>query len=342
MDTNELKSRIKSGTLSGVYIFGGEEEYLIRYYLKLLCDAVEVDPAFAVFNSISFEGPEVIFEDIAEAVKSPPMMADYKMIVWKRANFSAMKEKALDELEALCALASEHPYAVVAFSAADEGLDFGTPKRPSKFIKRFSDKINILRFDRSTENQLYGWLKKHFDASGVGVTLDTLKALVFRSGRSMEVLANEVEKLSALALSRGLSTVGVKEVEEVATSSPECDTFALSTAISERNRALMFDALVDMRSKRVDPTVIIGMMAKTYSELLTVSMLLDDGMGASDIEAQTKINPYRLKHVIAASKRYGTKRLSQIVLTLTRVDSDSKYGGVTGYTAIELFVSQNI
>lgn len=342
MDTNELKSRIKSGALSGVYIFGGEEEYLIRYYLKLLCDAVEVDPAFAVFNSISFEGPEVIFEDIAEAVKSPPMMADYKMIVWKRANFSAMKEKALDELEALCALTYEHPYAVVAFSAADEGLDFGTPKRPSKFIKRFSDKINILRFDRSTENQLYGWLKKHFDASGVGVTLDTLKALVFRSGRSMEVLANEVEKLSALALSRGLSTVGVKEVEEVATSSPECDTFALSTAISERNRALMFDALVDMRSKRVDPTVIIGMMAKTYSELLTVSMLLDDGMGASDIEAQTKINPYRLKHVIAASKRYGTKRLSQIVLTLTRVDADSKYGGVTGYTAIELFVSQNI
>ena len=342
MDTNELKNKIKSGALSGVYIFGGEEEYLIRYYLKLLCDAVEVDPAFAVFNSVGFEGQEVLFEDIAEAVKSPPMMADYKMIVWKRANFSAMKEKALDELEALCDLVSEYPYAVVAFSASDEGLDFGTPKRPSKFMKRFSDKINILRFDRSTENQLYGWLKKHFDASGVGVTLDTLKALVFRSGRSMEVLANEVEKLSALALSRGLSSVGVKEVEEIATSSPECDTFALSTAISERNRALMFDALIDMRGKRVDPTVIIGMMAKTYSELLTVSMLLDDGMGAPDIEAQTKINPYRLKHVIAASKRYGTKRLSQIVSTLTRVDADSKYGGVTGYTAIELFVSQNI
>ncbi len=342
MDTNELKSRIKSGELSGVYIFGGEEDYLVKYYLKLLCDAAETDPAFAVFNSISFEGDEVDFPELTEAVKSPPMMADYKTIVWKRADFSAMKEKALDELEALCATVREHPYAVVAFSAASDGIDFGTPKKPSKFMKRFGSVANILRFDKSTENQLYGWLKKHFDAEGVGVTMDTLRALVFRSGKSMEVLSREVEKLSALAHARGLDSVGVREVEEVATSSPECDTFALSTAITERNRALMFDALLDMRNKRIDPTIVIGMMARTYNELLTVALLLEDGMGSADIEGMLKINPYRLKHVIAAAKRYGKDRLAAIVTSLTRVDADSKFGGIMGYTAIELFVSQNI
>lgn len=342
MDTNELKARIKSGALSGVYIFGGDEDYLVKYYLKLLSDAAAGDEAFAVFNYASFEGAEVDFSELAEAVKSPPMMADYKMIVWKRADFSAMKEKALDGLEELCGLVAEHPYAVVAFSAAEEGLDFGTQKKPSKFIKRFSPSINILRFEKSTENQLYSWLKKHFDASGVGVDLDTLKALVFRSGRSMEVLAREVEKLSALAKARGLAAVGVAEVEEVATSSPECDTFALSTAISERNKALMFDALSDMRSKRIDPTVIIGMMARTYNELLTVAMLLEDGAGVADIEATLKLNPYRLRHIIAATKRYGAERLASIVQTLARVDSESKYGGVVGYVAIELFITQNI
>lgn len=342
MDTNELKARIKSGALSGVYIFGGEEDYLVKYYLKLLSDAASGDEAFAVFNSTAFEGPEVDFSELAEAVKSPPMMADYKMIVWKRADFSAMKDKTLDELEALCALVSEHPWAVVAFSAKDEGLDFGTPKKPSKFMKRFSPLINILRFEKSTENQLYAWLKKHFDAVGVGVNLDTLKALVFRSGKSMEVLSKEVEKLSALAKARGLAFVGVAEVEEISTSSPECDTFAMSTAISERNKVLMFDALADMRAKRIDPTVIIGMMARTYNELLTVALFLEDGARSADIEATLKMNPYRLKHIISSAKKYGAKRLASIVSTLARVDSDSKYGGVMGYTAIELFVTQNI
>lgn len=342
MDANELKARIKSGALSGVYIFGGEENYLVKYYLKLLSDAASADKAFAVFNNVTFEGAEVDFEELSEAVKSPPMMADYKIIIWKRADFSAMKEKALSELEALVALTSEHPWAVVAFTAADEGIDFGTPKRPSSFMKKFSDKIAILRFDKSTENQLYAWLKKHFDAAGVGVDLETLKALVFRSGKSMEILANEVEKLSALAHSRGLSAVTPREVEEVSTSSPECDTFAFSTAIMERNKSLMFDALLDMRAKRVDPTVIIGMMARTYNELLTVALLLEDGVGIADIETMLKINAYRLKHIVAAAKRYGAERLSQIAAILSRTDAGAKYGGIMGYTAIELFVSQNI
>lgn len=342
MDTNELKTRIKSGELSGVYIFGGEENYLVKYYLKLLSDAASGDEAFSVFNSVTFEGAEVDFEELYEAVKSPPMMADYKMIVWKRADFSAMKEKSLEALEGLCALVAEHPWAVVAFSAADEGIDFGTPKKPSSFVKRFSPRIGILRFDKSTENQLYAWLKKHFDVSGVAVSLDTLKALVFRSGRSMDVLANEVEKLSALALARGLSEVTVREVEEVATSSPECDTFAFSTAILERNKTLMFDALLDMKNKRIDPTVIMGMMARTYNELLTVALLLEDGVGMNDIEATLKINPYRLKHIAAAAKRYGAERLTQIAGAVSRADAGSKYGGIMGYVALELFVSQNI
>ena len=158
----------------------------------------------------------------------------------------------------------------------------------------------------------------------------------------MEVLAREVEKLSALAKARGLDFVGIEEVEEVATSSPECDTFAMSTAISERNKALMFDALSDMRSKRIDPTVIIGMMARTYNELLTVALFLEDGAGVADIEATLKLNPYRLKHIVAATKKYGAKRLAAIVQTLARVDSESKYGGIIGYTAIELFITQNI
>ena len=323
MDTNELKARIKSGELSGVYIFGGEEEYLVRYYLNQLVGAVGgTDSPFAVFNNLFFDGEEVSFSEITEAVKSPPMMDDYKLIVWKHANFASMKENDLERLSELCALVADHPWAVVAFSAITDGLDFGTAKRPSKFIKRFEKCANILRFDKSTENQLYSWLAKHFAAAGVAADADAIRALVFRSGRSMEVLSREVEKLSALVLSRGESGVTVAHVEEVASSTSECDTFALSTAISERNRALAFDALMDMRFKRIDPTVIIGMLARTYGELLTVALLLEDGRDYTELESVLGMNPYRLKHLVAASKKYGAERLTAIVDTLARVYDD--------------------
>ena len=342
MDIASLKANLKSGNLSGVYLFSGEEDYLIRYYLKALREKVVGDEAFAVFNNPVYDGEEIDFAAIIEAVKSPPMMSDYKLIEWRHADFTRLKEGELESLEELISACEEYGYSIVAFTAVEDGVDFGTAKKPSAFIKRFDKSMNILRFEKSTENQLYAWLKKHFDSRGVTVTLDTVKALVFRSGRSMDVLVGEVEKLCALALSRGKNTVTPEDVNEVASSTPECDTFALSNAILDRNRHRAYLALEEMKLRRVDHAVIMGMIARTFDDLTAVSHLLDEGLGATEIEEVLGMNKYKLKMYITAAKRYGTERLSEIISDLAIADAGSKYGGVTGYCAVELFISRNL
>ena len=342
MDISAFKTNLKSGRLEGVYLFAGEEDYLIRYYLSSLKDALQIDPAFAVFNYQSFDGEEIDFDAIIEAMKAPPMMSDYKLIEWRHADFTSLKEKELDKLDELIELVAEHNYSIVAFTAIEEGVDFGTPKKPSSFVKRFDKKLNLLRFEKSTENQLYAWLKKHFDSHGIEVDLKAVEALVFRSGHSMNVLNNEVEKLSALAKARGKTRITAAEINEVASSTPECDTFALSGAITDRNKEKAYTALLDMKIKRVDPTVIMGMIAKTYDELFSVAMLLEEGRGMDDIAAFLKMNPYKVKIYISAAKRYGKEALSRIVTALAKADKNSKYGGISGFAAVELFLSQNL
>ena len=233
---------------------------------------------------------------------------------------------------------------VVAFTALGDGLDFGTQNKPSTFIKKFGNMqgLNVLRFEKSSENQLYSWLKKHFDHHGVSVTLDTVKALVFHAGKSMDTLAGEVEKLSALAHARGKNTITVEDVNEVASSTPECDTFALSNAILERNKQKAYLALEEMKIKRVDPLVAMGMVARTFDDLTSVTHLLDEGRGLSEIRSVLSMNEYKLKIYVAAAKRYGADRLAKIVESLARADAGAKFGGVAGYTAVELFISQNL
>lgn len=340
MDLASFKSNLKNGNLSGVYLFAGEEEYLVRHYLGQLRKTVAGDDAFSIFNNPVFDGEEVDVGAIIEAVKAPPMMSDFKLIEWRHASFAKMKENELSSLEELCNVCVEYPYSIVAFSTVEDGVDFGTAKRPSAFIKRFSDKINILRFEKSTENQLYAWLKKHFDSHGVIVDLNTVKALVFRSGRSMDVLANEVDKLAALALSRGKNIVTADDVNEVASSTPECDTYALSNAILERNKQKAYYALEEMKIQRLDPNMIMGMIARTFDDMAAVAHLLDEGKGADGIREVLSMNEYKLKIYISAAKRYGSDRLAKTLITLAKTDADSKYGGVGGYTAIELFISR--
>ena len=340
MDQNELKARLRDGRLSGCFILAGEEDYLKRYYLAKIREAIVTDAAFAAFNHAIYDGAEVDFASLREDITAPPMMAERKLIEWRYPNFEKMKEADLKALEDTAALLSEYDYATLVFLVSEDGLALGTSKRESKFEKRFGKSIGIVNFPTSTDAALISWLKKHFDAEGVSVSAATLNALLFRVGHSMTVLSEEVTKLSALARARGKSEITEADVVEVCSSTPECDTFALSNAILARDKRLALVALAEMKSRRVDPIVILGMISKTYSELLDVISMLSDGMGVNDIQGATGMNVYRLKHYVNAAPKFTPERALRILSELQRVDTGAKFGGVTGYTAIEMFIAK--
>ncbi len=340
MELYEFKAKLKSGSIAGTYIFCGEEDYLKRFYLGTLRDKIGGDPAFYTFNRAVYDGGEVDFGAITDDIMSPPMFEEYKLIEWRYPDFEKMKESELSSLEAVIDNANRSGYTVLVFLAADGAVDLGTPKKPGKLIKRLGDKAHILDFERSTDAQLLSWLKKHFDAEGIAVTAEVLRTLIFRTGHSMTVLNEEVTKLSMLAKSRGKSEITAEDVVDTASSTVECDTFALQNAILDRNKRAAFLALEEMKAEKADPIMILGMMAKSYTELAAVSMFLKDGVGESAIITATKLNPYRLKLYVAAARRYKSDEIAAIVAELTKVDSGSKFGGVSGYTAIELFISK--
>ncbi len=340
MELNDFKARLKSGNIAGCYIFSGEEDYLKRYYLSALREKAVSDDSFATFNHAVYDGEEVDFSSITDDVMSPPMFEPYKLIEWRYPDFEKMNERELTELERVVNLVHDTDYAVLAFLVSDGDVDLGTPKKPSKFVKRFGDKINILNFPKSTDAQLLSWLKKHFDAEGVNVSADTLKALIFRAGHSMTVLNSETVKLCMLAHSQEKSEVTVGDVEAVVAPTIECDTFAFSNAILAKNKRAAFIALDEMKSRRVDPIMILGMMSKTYSDIVSVAMMLKDGVNQTDIQAVTKMQPYKLGLYISAAKRYTPEGAGAVLKELSRVDTGAKFGGVTGYTAIELFISK--
>lgn len=340
MELADFKNLMKSDSIAGTYIFAGEEDYLKRYYLGQLRDRAVTDASFATFNHAVYDGEEMDFASLRDDVMSPPMFEQYKMIEWRYPNLDKMKESDLAELEKLVDLVATTDYAVLALLVSDGDVDLGTPKKESKFTKRFGQKIRILKFDKSTDAQLLSWLKRHFDAEGVTVDASVLNALIFRVGHSMTVLNSEVNKLCMLAKARGLDRISVADVESVAASTPECDTYALSNAILERDKKGAFLALEEMKARRLDPIMILGMMAKTYTDIVGVVMMLADGTGLSDIQAATKMNAYRLKIYVNAAKRFTPAKANAILSELARVDTGAKYGGVSGYTAIELFISK--
>lgn len=337
MELSELNERIK-GNPAGSYILGGEEDYLKRFYRGELIKAA-IGDADDIFSHSVFDGEDVDFGALREAILSPSMMSEYKVVEWRFADIGSMKEKELEELEELSALVKDNPDTVLIFTVTADGLEFSESKTPTKTERRLAKSFDLINFKKSTDRQLLGWLKRHFDSDGIKVDAPTLEALLARSGKVMDVLAGEVEKLTALAKSRGRDSIGIDDVTEVASTTPESETFALSNAIISRDKVAAFQALDDLKFRRVDPNVVLAMTERSFSELCAVAMMQKDG-DAAKIEQTLGLRGFRLKLALQGASRYGRERLAAITEELSRIDASSKFGGISGYRLIELFFAK--
>ena len=341
MDVAALKEKLNREPADW-FVFGGEEEYLKRYYLSILRERLVPDAAFATFNHVVFDGPEVDFGALADAVKAPPMMAEYKLIEWRYADFEKMKASEQEALAQLLAMKKDYPYSALVFVTTEEGFKMGTPKRPGKLVSKYGKSLCIVDFALSTENALLAWLKKHFDAEHIAVTAQPLRELLMRVGNSMDLLSGEVKKLAAYLHANGRAELTIQDVALVASQTVRTEAFALSNAVYEGNRTLALQAIGEMKTERVESVVALGMLVRIYSELLPIAALVEEGKDVKDIEAALKINPFRLKHMYKAVRTMGYARLCECISALAELDVSSKNGGHSGYAPIEMFLMQNL
>ena len=112
MNVTELKAKIKDGDIGGVYIFAGEEDYLKKYYAEEMAKIAAPDEAFALFNRQLFDGEDIDFAALREAIASPPMFSDRKIIEHRYPDLdhtSESERRALEELAELCAERAVYP-----------------------------------------------------------------------------------------------------------------------------------------------------------------------------------------------------------------------------------------
>lgn len=342
MTVTELRAKIKSADVGGAYLFSGEEDYLKKYYAAEIARIACPDDAFAAFNKIVFEGEDIDFAAIREALSAPPMFTEYKIVEHRYPDLEHTSESEKKALEQLADLCRDYPYAVLIILTSEEGFDAGSVRRPSKLAARLGKKYNLVNFEKSTDASLIPWIRKHIESCGVKAEGEVPSALIFRSGHSMQILASEIEKLCAYASANGIDTITTELVNLISSATSECDAFALSGAISDKNRTKAFAALYDMQLRRLDSPAILATLSRSFTEIATIGALLSEGKDAADIEDILGWNSYKIKICINAARRFGAQRLSAAISRLRELDGASKSGGISGMAPIEIFICEFI
>lgn len=333
----DFRKEIKSAPRAG-YLFFGDEDYLKAYAVRTARETLCPDPTFAFFNEMRIDAVDLTPEKLTDALMPLPMMADRKLITVSGLNFTTMRPSELDAFcDALAGLA-QYDYNVLIVTVASDCLDPGfLPKKPSAVLSKLAETLTPVQFERCAPAKLNAWIGKHFEHNGVTVTPDFAARMTDYCGRSMFILANEIDKLSYYVLSHGKMTADDADLQTVCTPATEYDAFAFTNAIMENRRDAALAILADYRFRRVEPLMILGDVIRVISEMTGVRAMTADGAPASEIASAMKLHEFKVGLYQKSLRGATEKRLLRALDACAAADASLKLSPL-GYTALEKLI----
>ena len=325
-------------TAGRAFLFYGEEDYLKNYDVKMTRERICPDPAFAVFNDITLDAIDFTPDKLLDNMTPPPMMADERLILLRGMDFTAMKPAELDGLIETLALLSEYDYNTVIIHVAAGMIDEGySVKKPGTVLKKLANVATPVQFAASTPARLAAWAGKHFQHLGVAVSPEDCSFLISFAGKSMFLLASEIEKVAYYVLSNSRTTATAEDIRLVAVPAIDLDTFALSNAILAGRTDDALEALSVMKFERTEPTLIMGELSRSICDMQATRLFLDAGKSVKEISALLKCHEYKAGLLAKSVARATPARLARAVELCAEADAALKRAS-GDYTAIEKLI----
>jgi DNA polymerase-3 subunit delta len=182
----QLRKTLSGGELGGVFFLYGEEEYLKEEATAALVSA-HLDPATKDFNFDQLYADRLDPETLASIANTPPMMAEWRVVVVRDAQALAASARTRAPIEAL--LQKRVPGLALILVAT-------LPDRSkAAFYERLKKEATSVEFPALDAGDLPAWLAATAEARGIKLDTAAARSLAAAIGSDLGVLSQEVAKL---------------------------------------------------------------------------------------------------------------------------------------------------
>lgn len=267
----------------GAFYLHGEDEFRKEELVRALVDA-HLDPATRDFNLDPLRGTEVDPETLASILATPPMMAEWRVVVLREVEGLASSSRARDVL--LNAAASPPPGLALIMSC--------TPPQGSraKIYRELAKVARSVELQPIAPDDVPGWiLSRGRDRHGLAIDVEAAQALGAAIGANLGVLAQELEKLADYVGERGAVTV--QDIEAVGTHLPSQDRWRWFDLVGEGR---FEDALGALDALMGQGESGVGLVIGLTTQLLRIGLVVEGG-------------PRALENVLPPHQRWLAGRL---------------------------------
>lgn len=216
----KINADIKANEFKPVYLLYGDEPYLKKQYEDKLIKAIVSDDTM---NYSYFDKESVSVKEIMSIGDTLPFFAEKRLIVVENSGFF---KSSNDELAIY--IKNMPDYLIIIF--VEEQID-----KRNKLYKSVSETGYVSEMNAQPVSVLTKWIKGLFHAENKEITGDAVTCLLDRTGASMNLIKQEIEKLVTYVDDRPV--IEKQDVEAVCSTQTVSRIFEMISAIGEKKPA---------------------------------------------------------------------------------------------------------
>ncbi len=345
-----LLKQFKEGNFAPVYLFFGEERYLLQEFTFRLADSYL--GAEAEFGLEKLDGSEHDLEDIVAGLNERGLFAQRRIVVVDNPPYLAPPRKkgdreeygdepVLDSREITSADLLSDYLAGEGSGEPDRILVFLTPgaDKRKRLFKLIAKKGVVVECAALKGDTLAAWIHRKAQRMGKKIDRAAVERLLLSGDHNLHYLSGELEKYSTY-LGEDQDTITVDTVDTLFSGDLQGSVFKLSDALAEGSPVRAQEILDLLLKRREQPLLILFMLTRHYRMLLQAYSLLEEGRGGGDLSSALGVQPFVARKLKEQTVLYDRKALEDAMLALQKADYQIKTGCLEPVQALQLVLSR--
>lgn len=328
----ELKQALKNKDLGRLYMFHGEETFLLHHYLGQMRKQL-LDPLTESFNYHRLNNETFDIRSFADAVENLPMMADATFVQVDDVDPFKMNE---GDRTKMAEVFSDIPdYCTVVFTYIT------VPWKPDKRLKKLWEAIDgsgtIVEFAKQDQRDLIAWVTRHFSAHQKRISTDLCSYLIDITGGTMTALSSEIDKICAYS---GSDEIRKTDIDAVTEPVLDAVVFQMTDQLSAGRYDQALLKLQQLLKMQQEPLAILGAVGGHFRRIAAARTLLDHGRNASELQKLCGLPDYPARKTMDAARRFRPEFCRKAAELVLQTDYKIKTSFDESERLLELLILQ--
>lgn len=322
-----LREQLKTKEFSKVYLFTGEEKFLIDVYVKRFIDTIfEGQDKMMNFDQFNMDNKDI--DKIESSLETLPFFADKRVVLLENLDLFNAKNKAKNER--VTTALSKLSDSTICFVVEDK-ID-----KRNKLYKLINKNGLVNVFGFLSEKELIQYVARELNKADIKISSFDGKFFIDTVGYELRAISKEVSKLVDYVGSNEVATKA--DIEAVCTKHLEAKIFELVDAVGTKNRERALFLYQDMLSLKEPVSRILFMISRQMTLIYEAKLMKAKRMNNQMIAKTIKVPEFVVRKLVAQSESFNHDEIKSTIKQLVDLEFEFKSGKINLETGIELMI----